>query len=150
MRGWSSGCGLAQGWGLSPRCCSSPSPATSGRRTKGTISFFLLSFHICFPSFPFPCSTASILCSLFTSSLLLLLLSFLPAPLLLTVLPYKCNFFLPPYSLPFPSLLLISCLSLSPPSSPHLVPSLLPFLPCHIAVFVNIHEDNVHFFPLQY
>lgn len=38
-----------QGWEPSLQCCSSPSPATSGRRTNGTISFVLYSFfHLCF------------------------------------------------------------------------------------------------------
>lgn len=67
VRVWSSGYGSVQGWEPSLQCCSFPSPATSGRRTNGTISVLLiLSIFLSFiSSSVFP----SFLCSLLISYL---------------------------------------------------------------------------------
>ncbi len=73
VRGWSSGSDSVQDWEPSLQCCSSPSPATSGRRIKGKIlflyicllpflSFFLsfsLSYFFCYPSSFSFCSSFS-------------------------------------------------------------------------------------------
>lgn len=79
-RVWNSGYGWGRGSGRLPPCCSSPSPATSGRRTKGAVFFFfsdlnsfssvLCAFGPC-PSltfsFPQSCSCLVFSMSLYTS-----------------------------------------------------------------------------------
>lgn len=150
MRVWSSGYGSVQGWEPSLQCCSSPSPATSGRRTNGTISFVLYSFfHLCFllhfllnvfllylfplyyfpviPFFPYFLSPHSLSSSCFF--LLSLPCSFLffvlPTPCLLPLYAYFCppNFQLPDSSCcPYFCLPFFNCLPFSRLSFPLLSP----------------------------